>query len=112
MRQALRTTALVALYAMLFSACRTAVPPVENIRDDGTGLFLAVTKSFGTSTYYVGSEGKWAYFKTNREDSFFRPTFRKVLASHMHLPRTFPLSQGKPYRIYLDNFVGYETTGH
>jgi len=92
----------------LLTSCTTAPPPASNFRDDWVGLFLAVTKSFGTRTYYVGSDVHWAYFETPSEDSLFTPTYRKVEASRLHIARPFPLDQGKPYRIELRDFVGYE----
>jgi hypothetical protein len=112
MRHPARTTALITLCVLLLSACRTpAPPPASSFTADWSGLFLAVTKSFGTRTYYVGSDNQWAYFETQFEDSLVTPTYRKVETSRMHLPQTFPLGQGKPYRIYLTNFVGYENAG-
>ena len=99
---------LVLLCSVFIFACRTSTPQTSQVRDDWTGLFLAVTKSFGTSTYYIGSNEQWAYLQTKREESVFTPTYRKVEASRMSLPRTFPFAEGTSYLIQLTNFVGYE----
>ena len=103
---------LSSLCMMLFLACRAgAPPPASDFRDGWLGLFRAVTRSSGARTYYVGSDAHGAYFETKFEDSLVVPTYRKVEASRMHLPRTFPLGQGKPHRIEVSNFAGYEGVG-
>ena len=99
---------LVLLCPVFIFACRTSTPQTSQFRDDWKGLFLAVTKSFGSSTYYIGSDEQWAYFQTKREESMFTPTCRKVEASQMSLPQTFLFAQGTPYLIQVTNFVGYE----
>jgi hypothetical protein len=99
---------LVLLCVVFFFACRTPTPPpTSQFTNDWTGLFLAVTKSFGKRTYYIGSDERWTYFQTKGEE-LFTPTYRKVEATRMSLPRTFPFAQGTPYLIQLTNFVGYE----
>jgi hypothetical protein len=112
MRQAIRNISIagsILICAILFFGCRTPTPPpTSQFRDDWTGLFLAVTKSFGTHTYYIGSDDRWSYFRTKHEESLFTPTYRKVETSQMKLRRTFPFCQGKPYRIQLSDF-GYST---
>jgi hypothetical protein len=109
MQHSVRTaTVLLSLCLAFFSDAVASPPPANKFNDDWTGLFLAVTKSFGARTYYVGSDDHWSYFETKFEDSLFTPTYRRVEASRMHLPRTFPLWQGKPYRIELKNFAGYD----
>jgi hypothetical protein len=90
------------------ACCAAAPPPASDFRDDWLGLFRAVTRSSGARTYYVGSDAHWVYLETKFEDSLVAPTYRKVEASRMHLPRTYPLGQGKPYRIEVSNFAGYE----
>ena len=113
MRLPARTTVQLLLYAVLFAGCSASPPPsVSHFRDDYVGLLFAVGQSFGIRTYYVGSDEQWAYFETPLEESLITPTYRKVQTSQMHLPQTFPLGQGKPYRIYMTNFVGYEHAGH
>ncbi len=103
------TSNLSSLCVVFFLACCAAAPPpASDFRDDWLGLFRAVTRSSGVRTYYLGSDAHWAYFETKFEDSLVTPKYRKVEASRMHLPRTFPLGQGKPYRIELSNFAGYE----
>jgi hypothetical protein len=97
---------------VLIFACHTPTPPpTSQFRDDPTGLFLAVTKSFGTRTYYIGSDDKWSYFRTKFEESLLTPTYRKVETSSMTLRRTFPFLQGKPYQIHLADF-GYDQGQH
>lgn len=99
-------TVLVLLCAVFIFACRTPTPPPSSqIANDLSGLFLVVTKRFGARTYYIGSDEQWAYFQTKGEAAF-APTYRKVEASHMRLPRTFPFAQGTPYLIQSTNFVG------
>jgi hypothetical protein len=99
-------TAAIAACVVLISGCRTpAPPPASQINDDWVGLFLAVTKSFGTRTYYIGSDNKWSYFQTNFEESLFTPTYRKVHTSSMRLRRTFLVQQGAPYRVELSDFA-------
>ena len=102
---------LILLCGMFFFGCHTPTPPpTSQFRDDQTGLFLAVTKSFGVRTYYIGSDDKWSYFRTKFEESLFTPTYRKVETSRMSLRRTFPFRQGTPYRVDLAEF-GYEKDG-
>ena len=89
----------------LVVACRTQKPPPSSqFSDDWTGLFLAVTKSFGTRTYYIGSDDRWSYFQTDFERSMVTPTYRKVQTSTMRLRRTFPVGHGAPYRVELIDF--------
>ena len=99
---------LVVVCGILFFACRTTtLPPPSEFRDDWTGLFLSVTKSFGVvRTYYVGSDDRWSYFDC-RGDS---PRYRKTETSRMRLRRTFPFRQGTPYLLELVDF-GYEKDG-
>ena len=110
MSRVTRFTAVLLLSAA-WTTAYAARPTPSDFRDDWTGLFLAVTKSFGIPTYYVGSDKRWAYFETKFEQSLFTPTYRKVAESRMRLPRIFPLWQGKAYRIRLTNFAGYEHAG-
>jgi hypothetical protein len=77
--------------ALCLVCCTVTHARASSFREDWLGLFLAVTKSFGARTYYVGSDDQWAYFETQFEDSLVTPMYRKVAASRMHLPRTFPL---------------------
>ena len=111
MRHVIRNIVLgfsVLLCAIFLFACRTPTPPpTTQFRDDWTGLFLTVTKSFGLHTYYIGSDDKWSYFETSHEESIFTPTYRKVVTSRMSLHQTFPFLHGNPYRIQLTDF-GYE----
>jgi hypothetical protein len=102
----------IVICAILFFGCCTPTPaPTGQFRDDWVGLFLAVTKSFGTRTYYIGSDDKWSYFETKFEESLFTPTHRKVETSHMRLRRTFPFRQGTPYRVELTDFNCSERGG-
>ena len=95
------------LAALAYRFSSTKPPPTSAFQDDLTGLYLAVTKSFGvTHSYYLGSDGRWSYFKTTGE-SLFTPTYRKVEISRMKLSRTFPFGQCKPYQIQLSDF-GYD----
>lgn len=72
-------TAAIAACVVLISGCRTpAPPPASQINDDWVGLFLAVTKSFGTRTYYIGSDNKWSYFQTNFESCLRRRIARSI----------------------------------
>jgi hypothetical protein len=103
----------ILLCGVLFLACRTPTPPqTSQFSEDWTGLYLAVTKSFGVRTYYIGSDDKWSYFETKFEESLVRPTYRKVETSQMKLSRTFPFCQGDPYRIKLSDFVYDEKRPH
>jgi hypothetical protein len=102
----------ISLCAIFLFGCLTPTPPpTSQFRDDWLGLFLAVTKSFGTRTYYLGSDDKWSYFRTKYEESLVTPTYRKVETSRMSLHQTFPFLRGKPYRIQLTDF-GYDQGQH
>jgi hypothetical protein len=83
-------------------------PPAEQFKADWPGLFLAVSKPFGSRTFYLGSDDHWAYFETKDEDSLFVPNYRKVEPSRVKLTQTFPLWSGKPYRVNVQSFAGYE----
>src|SRR5437588_6608065 len=99
MRRALKLlipASLVLVCGVLLFACRTPTPPpASQFRDDWTGLFIAVTKSFGEHTYYLGSDDEWAYFRSGS----ISPAYRKVQAARMSLPRTFAFAQGTTYSI-------------
>jgi hypothetical protein len=110
-RQAIRGVALafsILLGIALFFACRTqTLPPPNEIPEDYHGLFLAVIKSFGKRTYYIGSDAHWAYFQTKGEE-LLTPTYRKVEKWRLALPKTFPYAQETPYEIQQTNFAGVD----
>jgi len=90
---------------VIICGCRAPTQPRgAQYTDDWKGLFLAVTKSFGARTYYVGSDDVWSYFQTNFEKSIFTPTYRKVRTSSMKLRRTFPIAQGARYLVEVSDF--------
>jgi hypothetical protein len=90
---------------VIICGCRGSTPPpAGQYGDDWTGLFLAVTKSFGARTYYTGSDDSWSYFQTDFEKSILTPTCRKVRTSSMKLRRTFPIGQGARYVVELSDF--------
>jgi len=95
---------LVLLFGLYSSACRTALPPPNQFRDDWTGLLLAVTKIWGTQTYYLGSDDKWSYFETKYEESLVTPTYRKAETSRLNLRRVFPFQTTEAYRTELADF--------
>jgi hypothetical protein len=97
--------ASIFIFAILVLGCCTPTPPPSSqFSDDWTGLFLAVTKSLGARTYYIGSDDQWSYFQTEFEKSVFTPTYRKIQTSSVRLRRTFPVRQGVPYRVELSDF--------
>ena len=83
-------------------------PTAEQFKADWPDLFLAVSKPFGSRTYYLGSDDHWAYFETKGEDSLYVPNYRKAESSRVKLTHTFRLWGGKPYRVDVQSFAGYE----
>jgi hypothetical protein len=68
---------------------------VKNARENNYDLWMDALKGGNGPVYYVGSEGTNAYFRVG---SLFY-SYYKVPEADTHLPKTFPLSKGEPYRI-------------
>ena len=95
-----RVVAIFSACALALSGCCSATPPTRpnDVPEDESGLFYAVIKPFGKRSYYLGSDGQWAYFETCGE-ALVGPIYRKVQGTRVSLPKTFPLSHGKPYEV-------------
>lgn len=76
---------------------------VRGAPEDRYGLWLAALKGFKGTPRYVGSLGQVSYFLVGDLvcSRFKAPT------SKLHLPSTFPLGEGKPYRIDAEMVPSY-----
>jgi hypothetical protein len=58
-------------------------------------LWMAALQGKEGPVYYVGGEGEYSYFRAGKV-VYNR---YKARTSKIHLPSTFPLGHGKPYRV-------------
>ena len=72
--------------------------------DPGNGrLWIDALKGFEGPVYYVGSEKDYSYFRVG---DFF-PARYKAPISKVHLPRTFELGKGTPYKVTAEMVLEY-----
>jgi hypothetical protein len=84
----------VIIFSVFLNGCSSIKHPRENNYD----LWMDALKGFNGPVYYVGSNETNSYFRVGSVIH----SYYKVRTTDTHLPRTFPIAKGEPYRITSD----------